>query len=205
MKRFFYLFFLVCVILVASFKIETNDITTESQKEELEEVSLALNTKTELANEVDNYIKTVAPTSLVSADYLVEGCKNYNVDLIFVLAQGTLESHFATKGVGGKINSIFNVCVYDNIKSGNGVSKNYKYLHPDESIEPYLQLLTENYLVDGKTESDLLINYVNKHGQRYATYPHYEKQMASIMKRIKTTTKIDSLQTAYISMETILL
>jgi hypothetical protein len=115
MKRFFYVFFLVCVILGTSFKMETNVMTTDSKKAELEEVSLALNTKTELANEVDNYIKTVAPTSLVNADYLVEGCKNYNVDLIFVLAQGTLESHFATKGVGGKINSIFNVCVYDNI------------------------------------------------------------------------------------------
>lgn len=205
MKRFFYVFFLVCVILGTSFKMETNGIATDSKKEELDEVSLALNTKTELANEVDNYIKTVAPTSLVNADYLVEGCKNYNVDLIFVLAQGTLESHFATKGVGGKINSIFNVCVYDNIKSGNGISKNYRYSHPDDSIEPYLQLLTESYLVDGKTESDLLVNYVNKHGQRYATYPHYEKQMASIMKRIKTTTKIDSLQTAYTSMDTILL
>lgn len=205
MKRFFYVFFLVCAILGTSFKMETNVMTTDSKKAELEEVSLALNTKTELANEVDNYIKTVAPTSLVNADYLVEGCKNYNVDLIFVLAQGTLESHFATKGVGGKINSIFNVCVYDNIKSGNGVSKNYRYSHPDDSIEPYLQLLTESYLVDGKTESDLLVNYVNKHGQRYATYPHYEKRMASIMKHIKTTTKIDSLQTAYTSMDAILL
>ena len=115
------------------------------------------------------------------------------------MAQGTLESHFATKGVGGKINSIFNVCVYDNIKTGSGVSKNYRYPHPDDSIEPYLKLLRDSYLVDGKTESDLLINYVNKHGQRYATYPHYEKQMASIMKRIKTTTKIDSLQNVYTS------
>ena len=205
MKRFFYLFFLVCAILCTSFKMGPNGMEPELQMESLDLTSMALSARNELANEVDNYIKTVAPTSLVNADYLVEGCKNYNVDLIFVLAQGTLESHFATKGVGGKINSIFNVCVYDNIKSGNGVSKNYRYSHPDDSIEPYLQLLRDSYLVDGKTESDLLINYVNKHGQRYATYPHYEKQMASIMKRIKTTTKIDSLQTAYISIDRIIL
>jgi flagellum-specific peptidoglycan hydrolase FlgJ len=205
MKRFIYLFFLICAILGTSFQMGPNGMEPETQTENLESINMALNAKTELTNEVDNYIKTVAPTSLVNADYLVDGCNSYGIDLIFVLAQGTLESHFATKGVGGKINSIFNVCVYDNIKTGSGVAKNYRYPHPDDSIEPYLQLLRDSYLVNGKTEDDLLVNYVNKHGQRYATYPHYEKQMASIMKRIKTTTKIDSLQTVYSSMETIIL
>lgn len=205
MKRFFYLFFLVCVILGTSFNMGPNGMEPEAQMEGLDLASMTLSVRNELANEVDNYIKTVAPTSLVNADYLVDGCNNYDIDLIFVLAQGTLESHFATKGVGGKINSIFNVCVYDNIKTGSGVSENFRYPHPDDSIEPYLKLLRDSYLVDGKTESDLLINYVNKHGQRYATYPHYEKQMASIMKRIKTTTKIDSLQNVYTSMDRIIL
>lgn len=201
MKRFFCLFFLVCIILGTSFQMNPNSIESDTQIEDLDKTSMILSVRNELTNEVDNYIKTVAPTSLVNADYLIDGCNNYDIDLIFVLAQGTLESHFATKGVGGKINSIFNVCVYDNIKSGSGVSKNYRYPHPDDSIEPYLRLLRESYLVNGKTESDLLINYVNKHGQRYATYPHYEKQMVSIMKRIKTTTKIDSLQNLYTSMK----
>lgn len=205
MKRFFYLFFLVCAILGTSFNMGPNGMEPEAQMEGLDLASMTLSVRNELANEVDNYIKTVAPTSLVNADYLVDGCNNYDIDLIFVLAQGTLESHFATKGVGGKINSIFNVCVYDNIKTGSGVSENFRYPHPDDSIEPYLKLLRDSYLVDGKTESDLLINYVNKHGQRYATYPHYEKQMASIMKRIKTTTKIDSLQNVYTSMDRIIL
>lgn len=205
MKRFIFLFFVLCGLLGTSFQMGPNGMEPDIQTENLETVSMMLNTKTELTNEVDNYIKTVAPTSLVNADYLVDGCNTYGIDLIFVLAQGTLESHFATKGVGGKINSIFNVCVYDNIKTGNSVSKSYRYPHPDDSIEPYLQLLRDSYLVNGKTEDDLLKNYVNKYGQRYATYPHYEKQMASIMKRIKTTTKIDSLQNVYSSMEAILL
>ena len=118
MKRIFCLFFLVCAIVGTSFQINPNNTESDTQIEDLEEISMILSVRNELAKEVDNYIKTVAPTSLVNADYLIDGCNDYDIDLIFVLAQGTLESHFATKGVGGKINSIFNVCVYDNIKTG---------------------------------------------------------------------------------------
>lgn len=197
MKRFFYLFFLVCAILCTSFKMGPNGMEPEPQMESLDLASMALSVRNELANEVDNYIKTVAPTSLVNAEYLVSECHEYDIDIAFVLAQGTIESHFATKGIGGKINSIFNVCVYDNIKSGNGVHKTHRYAHPDDSIEPYLQLLRESYLVNGKTEADMLINYVNKYGQRYASHPQYEVQLASVMKRIQRTTKIDSLSQKY--------
>jgi flagellum-specific peptidoglycan hydrolase FlgJ len=161
--------------------------------------------KHKLTDEVQNYINTVAPSSSVDALDLIDKCNKYNVNLLFVLAQGTMESHFATKGIGGKINNIFNVCVYDSIKDGNKVNNNYRYEHPNESIEPYLILLTENYLVDGKTESDLLENFVNKNGKRYATYVNYENDLISIIKRIKTTTKIDSLNNELIRAEIILL
>ena len=162
--------------------------TTIKRKQNIEE---------DLIVEVNKYIKTVAPSSQVNADTLIKNCQEYNVDIIFVLAQGTLESHFATKGIGKKINSVFNVRVFDTIKNWNEVDKKYKYFHPDESIKPYLKLLTENYLVDGKTENDLLNNFVNKHGQRYASHPHYEKQLMSIINDIKKNTKIESLQQEY--------
>lgn len=205
MKKNLYVLFLIVFFLGCSCQLGPTE-TDNPYQEEYEENMLKLTQiKNELTNEVNFYIKKVAPTSDVSGDYLIDGCNNYDIDLIFVLAQGTLESHFATKGVGGKINSIFNVCVYDNIKSGNGVSSQYRYPHPDDSIEPYLQLLRDNYLVNGKTEKDLLANFVNKHGQRYASYPHYEKQMSSIIKRIQYTTKIDSLQQEYRAIEAILL
>lgn len=194
MKRFIYVFLLICALLGNSAHIGTGgDVVPYYNENNV----LANNVKTELANEVDSYIKQVAPTSLVTAEYLVTECHEYDVDIIFVLAQGTIESHFATKGIGGKINSIFNVCVYDNIKSGNKVNKSHRYGHPDESIEPYLQLLRESYLVNGKTEADMLVNYVNLYGQRYASHPQYETQLASVMKRIKRTTKIDSLNQKY--------
>ena len=149
--------------------------------------------KEELTIEVNNYIQSVAPQSIVDGLYLINDCEKYQVDITFVLAQGTLESHFATKGIGGKINSIFNVCVYDSIKDGNNVNKNYKYPHPNKSIEPYLKLLTADYLINGKTEQDLLENYVNKNGKRYASYVNYEQDLSSIIDRIKSNTKIDSL------------
>jgi beta-N-acetylglucosaminidase len=194
MKRFIYVFLLICALLGNSAHIGTGGDVVPYYNEN---IVLANNVKTELANEVDSYIKQVAPTSLVTAEYLVTECHEYDVDIIFVLAQGTIESHFATKGIGGKINSIFNVCVYDNIKSGSKVNKSHRYEHPDESIEPYLQLLRESYLVNGKTEADMLVNYVNLYGQRYASHPQYETQLASVMKRIKRTTKIDSLNQKY--------
>lgn len=194
MKRFIYVFLLICALLGNSAHIGTGgDVVPYYNENNV----LANNVKIELINEVDSYIKQVAPTSLVTAEYLVIECHEYDVDIIFVLAQGTIESHFATKGIGGNINSIFNVCVYDNIKSGNRVNKSHRYEHPDKSIEPYLQLLRESYLVNGKTEADMLVNYVNLYGQRYASHPQYETQLASVMKRIKRTTKIDSLNQKY--------
>ena len=39
------------------------------------------------------------------------------------------------------------------------MNKKYIYEYPNQSIEPYLQLLNKNYLVD-KLESDLMQNYV---------------------------------------------
>lgn len=194
MKRFIYVFLLICVLLGNSAHIGTGgDMVPYYNENNV----LANNIKIELTNEVDSYIKQVAPTSLVTAEYLVTECHEYDVDIIFVLAQGTIESHFATRGIGGKINSIFNVCVYDNIKSSNRVNKTHCYIHPDDSIEPYLQLLRESYLVNDKTEQDLLTHYVNMHGHRYASNPQYEIQLASVIRRIKHTTKIDSLNQRY--------
>ena len=44
----------------------------------------------------------------------VEECERYNIDIIFTLVQGEIESHFGTKGLGAKINNVFNVGVFDN-------------------------------------------------------------------------------------------
>lgn len=128
----------------------------------------------ELAIEVDNYIKAVAPKSNVDALNIIDLCTLYDVDLRLVLVQGHVESHFATKGTARRTNSIFNVGAFDGHSARKQIKNGYGYKHPDYSVEPYLKLLVTDYLVDGKTELDLLQKFVNKNGQRYASATNYE-------------------------------
>ena len=144
--------------------------------------------KDSLVAAIDNYIITTAPESTVDGLFLLNKCQEYNVDLVFVLAQATLESNFGTTGMAKKTNSVFNIWAYDG-KSIHAISSKYKYENPNLSIDPYLTLLNDSYL-DGKSEEELLNNFVNKHGKRYASYKNYEKELQIIIKRIEDDTDI---------------
>ena len=144
--------------------------------------------KDSLVTAIDNYIIMTAPESTVDGLFLLNKCQEYNVDLVFVLAQATLESHFGTTGIAKKTNSVFNVGAYDG-KSSHTISSKYKYENPNLSIEPYLTLLNDSYL-EGKSEEELLNNFVNKHGKRYASYKNYEKELQIIIQKIEATTDI---------------
>ena len=146
----------------------------------------------ELVDEVQNYIDTSAPTSNLRGYAVVELCEKYNVDIIFVLAQGELESHFATKGIGGKLNNVFNVGVFDG-STAKTVKQKYQHKCPNESIEPYLKLLRNRYLV-GKLETDLLNEYVDINGKRYATDQMYETKLTSKYNYICENTNIREIQ-----------
>jgi hypothetical protein len=74
------------------------------------------------------------------------------------------------------------------------INGRYKYRHPDHSIEPYMRLLYKDYITGGKTELDLMVKYVNKHGQRYSSNTAYENEMLRLYKRIDKTTEISDLQ-----------
>lgn len=145
--------------------------------------------KYQLTSEIQNYINTIAPSSNLRAYALIDECEKYNVDIKFVLAQAEIESHFGTKGIGSKLNNVFNVGVFDGY-SPEKVAKNFKYNYPNESIEPYLKLLTERYLVE-KLEEDLLVNYIDVNGKRYASDEHYEEKLRNKYDLISTSTKID--------------
>lgn len=151
-----------------------------------------------LVDEVNAYIARIAPTSNLNGRILVELCDEYNIDIKFVLAQGQIESHFGTRGLAAKTNSVFNVLAYDG-HSFNQICKNGKYSHPDHSIRPYLQLLTDDYLVDDKTEYDLMDEFVNKDGNRYASAKDYENKLKSTYNAISdtTNTNIDYLMKQY--------
>ena len=130
-----------------------------------------------LATEIDKYINTVAPNADIDALNLIDLCDQYNVDIRLALAQGHIESHFGTKGTAARTNSVFNVGAYDGHSADKQIKNGFGYKHPDYSIEPYLKLLTSRYLIDGKTEQDLLDNFVDKNGKRYASSTTYEAKL----------------------------
>ena len=144
--------------------------------------------KVALINEVQNYITQIAPTSNLRGYALVEECEKYNIDICFVLAQGEIESHFGTKGIASKLNSVFNVGIYDG-KTTEEIDNKYKFDYPNESIEPYLKLLINRYLIN-KTEEDLMKKFVDKDGKRYASNPNYEIMITERYKFISENTKI---------------
>jgi flagellum-specific peptidoglycan hydrolase FlgJ len=75
------------------------------------------------------------------------------------------------------------------VKGKSDMNKKYIFDYPNQSIEPYLQLLTNNYL-PGKLEIDLMQNYVDINGSRYASDPDYEIKLQSKYKFIEENTKI---------------
>ena len=148
-------------------------------------------TKAQLVDEVQNYISTVAPTSDLRACVLVDACEEYNIEVKFALAQGELESHFGTKGLASKTNSVWNVGSYDGHYYAD-IMNIYKYPHPNMSIEPYLKLLYKNYLTH-ETEEGLLRNFVDHNGNRFASDKNYEERLRYKYRSIGNNTQIDSL------------
>lgn len=152
--------------------------------------------KDALVDAVDHYIDSIAPGSSLNGIRLVEVCDEYEFDIKFALAQGQLESHFGTEGTAAKTNMVWNVGAFDNKSAEdiiNDKNENTAPKHPDNSIEPYIKLLYSTYFVDGKTEKDMFINYVDKNGKRYASNPQYEKILLGIYERIGKETNIDEL------------
>lgn len=131
----------------------------------------------ELAEEINRYISEAAPDATVNPYNIIDLSSEYGVDVRLVLAQGHVESHFATKGTAKKTNSIFNVGAFDGHSAATQIKNGYGYTHPDYSVEPYLKLLKSRYLVKGKTERDLLNNFVDVNGGRYASNLSYEQAL----------------------------
>ena len=149
--------------------------------------------KAELVEAVDNYIHTAAPNSNLSGAILVDECEKYKVDIKLALAQGHLESHFGTQGLGAKTNSVWNVGAFSGLTLSE-INKKHIFDNPNQSIVPYLELLTTKYLTDTKTEENLLENFVSVDGYHYAGSPTYEVILRHKYETIATSTKIDSLQ-----------
>lgn len=197
--RIFNLKILTLLLLLVLNATGHNFIKTPPNNKQLDELAnlkkekfvneIKTNAKINLITEVDNFIDSLAPTNKLSAENIINICNDYDIELIFVLAQGLLESHYGTRGVASRTNSIFNVGTYDD---GQIL---YRYKHPDDSIEPYAKLLVKRYLVN-RTENHLLQDkgYTNVYGQRFASSKRYESSMRALMSKIDIETSIGMLQ-----------
>lgn len=149
-----------------------------------------------LVNGIDSVMRVVAPSTCMNGLEILRMSEKYGVDLFFILTQGQIESHFGTKGMALRTNSVFNVFAYDGVGYDN-INPDGKYTHPDLSIEPYLKLIKKRYLTGGKTEMDLLHNYVDADGNRYASSKDYENMLTDTYKSYITNDRLINLYKQY--------
>lgn len=191
--------FILCAIVVICI-ISDNNAKVEQYKEAVirEQTILYMeHIKTRIVDEIYCYLYSVAPTCEVDADILFDMCNKYNVDVRFAMAQAQVESHYATKGTAKKTKSMFNVGAYDGHSAKRQIRNGFGFDNVNDSIEPYLRLITTEYLINGKTINDLLHNYVNYCNKRYASNPRYEKMLKNVYNRINNTTNLDALIIEY--------
>lgn len=142
-----------------------------------------------LIAEVNNYIKQAAPKSKVSAAVIVDLCIKHDFDISLLLAQGHIESHFATAGRAKRTNSVFGVGAFDNGKNL------YTYKDPNESIEPYIRLVKDKYLRYNSFDDEITVrerninellnrNYRSKGGALYAQSPNYGSKVKGVRNKI---------------------
>lgn len=184
----------VCILIVAIIAVlsfswsiprEEKDDGYNTAEEYMRELHMSCQgVKSDLVDITQHYIDSVAPNSGLRALVLVEQCERYGIPITFALAQGEVESHFGTTGLAYRTNSVWNVGAYDNY-SYNEIQ--HKFNNPNDSVIPYLDLLVNNYL-PSKTIEDLLENFTDINGNRYASDTYYENKLKA---------KIDYIQKHY--------
>ena len=185
-KRLLYAGFATSVILTAVMNLNVSDAI----KREAKEIIMSNqpdSTFIQRVNAVKKYMKAAAenqgynPEDIkLSPEAMVLAADENDFDLPFLLAQAHLESCFGLTPRARKTNSVFSVGCYDN---GKNVCK---YSTQDDSIVPYINLIKNDYLVDGKTIENLLQKgkFVNAINKRYASDPYYEGKVKNIRNRI---------------------
>lgn len=155
--------------------------------------------RTELIIEVDKYIKIKGPGTRLTAESLVAACEHHEFDLVFAIAQAQIESTLGTKGKAAKTNSVWNVNQNDGRSVATMNKLGFSFTHPDQSIEPYIMLVKTKYLGEKRTYNDLMKNYVDVHGRRYASARDYERKLRNTYDYIVTKTRIQHLFTLLVS------
>jgi hypothetical protein len=139
-----------------------------------------------------NFIETRPPNLLkITGKMLAIGAKKaFDETKKYVPPELALAQLVAEGGIGNsdptsrpiRTKNPYNV---GNVDSGENVF----YSDVQASINTYFSLIARNYLGKGKTASDLVQNFVNKSGNRYASAQNYERVLSSLVSSINKSSQ----------------